>query len=124
MNGDTGSRRFSILAGRDINRETYVEEWAEAGLTVADSPYDPSPSLRIVNGQVMEIDGKDRADFDALDCFIADHALNLAVAEEAMATSAHQIARMLVDINVPPARHPPLGRTAARRPNCAKSYAT
>ena len=97
----TGSRRFSILAGRDINRETYVEEWAEAGLTVADSPYDPQPSLRIVDGQVMEMDCKDRADFDALDCFIADHALNLAVAEEAMATPSHQIARMLVDINVP-----------------------
>ena len=31
INGHTGSRRFSILAGRDINRETYVEEWAEAG---------------------------------------------------------------------------------------------
>ena len=51
VNGDTGSRRFSILAGRDINRETYVEEWAEAGLTVADSPYDPQPSLRIVDGE-------------------------------------------------------------------------
>ena len=101
VNGETGSRRFSILAGRDINRETYVEEWAEAGLTVADSPYDPQPSLRIVDGQITEMDGKDRADFDALDRFIADHALNLAVAEEAMATSSHQIARMLVDINVP-----------------------
>ncbi|MDE0078551.1 MAG: hypothetical protein OXO50_13600 [Caldilineaceae bacterium] len=101
VNGDTGSRRFSILAGRDINRETYVEEWAEAGLTVADSPYDPQPSLRIVDGQVVEMDGKERADFDALDRFIADHALDLAVAEEAMATPPHQMARMLVDINVP-----------------------
>ena len=101
VNGDTGSRRFSILAGRDINRETYVEEWAEAGLTVADSPYDPQPSLRIVDDEVVEMDGKERADFDALDRFIADHALDMAVAEEAMATSSHQIARMLVDINVP-----------------------
>ena len=100
-NGQTGSRRFSILAERDINRETYVEEWAEAGLTVADSPYDPRPSLRIINGQVMEIDGKERAEFDALDLFIADHALDLAVADEAMATPSHQFARMLVDINVP-----------------------
>ena len=99
--GQTGSRRFSILAGRDINRETYVEEWAEAGLTVADSPYDPRPSLRIINSQVMEIDGKERAEFDALDLFIADHALDLTVADEAMATPSHQIARMLVDINVP-----------------------
>ena len=100
-NGQTGSRRFSILAGRDINRETYVEEWAEAGLTVADSPYDPRPSLRIVNGQVMEMDGKERAEFDALDRFIADHALDLTAAAKAMATPSDQIARMLVDINVP-----------------------
>ena len=49
----------------------------------------------------MEIDGKERAEFDALDLFIADHALDLAVADEAMATPSHQIARMLVDINVP-----------------------
>ena len=105
-----GSRRFSILAGRDINRETYVEEWAEAGLTVVDSPYDPQPSLRIAAGQVVEMDGKDRADFDALDLFIADQALCLSVAAEAMATPSLQIARMLVDINVP---QPDIRRLAA-----------
>ena len=33
VNGDTRSRRFSILAGRDINRETDIEEWAVPGLT-------------------------------------------------------------------------------------------
>ena len=96
-----GSRRFSILAQRDINRETYVEEWAEAALTVTDSPYDQLPGLRITDGQVTKMDGKERADFDALDLFIADQALDLSVAEEAMATPSHQIARMLVDINVP-----------------------
>ena len=53
------------------------------------------------------MDGKLRPDFDSLDAFIADHALDLAVAEEAMATPALQIARMLADINVP--------QTAVRR---------
>ncbi len=95
------SRRFAILAERDINKETYVEPWPEAGLIVADSPYDPRPSLRIDAGRVVEMDGKPRADFDAIDIFIADRALDLAVAAEAMATPALQIARMLVDINVP-----------------------
>jgi propanediol dehydratase large subunit len=95
------SRRFEILAQRDINRETFVEPWPEVGLIVADSPFDPQPSLRIVDGQVVEMDGKQRADFDMLDCFIADHALDLEVAEDAMAVPDLQFARMLADINVP-----------------------
>jgi propanediol dehydratase large subunit len=97
----TRSRRFAILAERNINKETFVEPWAEAGLMVTDSPYDPSASLRLENGQVVEMDGRQRSDFDTLDLFIATHALNLEVAEEAMATPAQQIARMLADINVP-----------------------
>ena len=95
------SKRFAILAERDINKETFVEPWAEAGLIVTDSPYDPQPSLDLEAGRVVEMDGKVRADFDVLDTFIADHALNLAVADEAMRTPSQQIARMLVDINVP-----------------------
>lgn len=97
------SKRFAILAERDINKETFVEPWPEAGLIVADSPGDPSPSLRIVDDQVAELDGKSRAAFDALDCFIAAHGLDLAVAAEAMATPSQHIARMLADINVPAA---------------------
>jgi propanediol dehydratase large subunit len=99
----TGSKRFAILAGRDINKETFVEPWPEAGLVVTDSPYDPQPGLRMQNGAVVEMDGKARAQFDALDVFIADHGLDLAVAEETMATPACDLARMLVDINVPAA---------------------
>lgn len=95
------SRRFAVLAQRPINAETFVEPWPEAGLAVTDSPYDPTPSLTIANGQVVEMDGRTRAEFDALDLFIADYSLDLSVAAEAMATSSHDIARMLVDINVP-----------------------
>ncbi len=95
------SRRFKVLAERDINRETFVEPWPDVGLVVTDSPHDPQPSLGIEDGQVVELDGKQRADFDMLDLFIADHALDLGVAEEAMATPALEIAHMLADINVP-----------------------
>lgn len=97
----THSGRFAVLAERNINKETFVEPWAEAGLMVADSPYDPIASLRLHEGQVIEMDGRQRSDFDALDLFIANHALNLDVAEEAMSIPAQQIARMLADINVP-----------------------
>lgn len=95
------SRRFQILEQRDINRETFVEPWPEAGLIVADSPNDPQPSLQIENGQVVELDGRARADFDALDFFIADHSLDLNAASEAMATPSLEIARQLVDIRTP-----------------------
>ena len=95
------SRRFALLAERDINKETFVEPWAEAGLIVVDSPFDPAPSLRLENGCVVEMDGKPRADFDSLDIFIADHSLDLDAAAEAMATPSQELARRLVDINVP-----------------------
>jgi propanediol dehydratase large subunit len=95
------SRRFKILAERDINKETFVEPWAEAGLMVTDSPYDPEPSLVVRDGEIVEMDGRERVDFDAIDHFIAAYGLNLEAAQEAMTTSSQQIARMLADINVP-----------------------
>jgi propanediol dehydratase large subunit len=97
----TQSRRFTLLAARDVNKETFVEPWPEAGLMVADSPYDPTPSLRIADGRIIELDSRARADFDILDHFIADHGIDLEHAEAAMALPAREIARQLVDINVP-----------------------
>ncbi|MFN8444251.1 MAG: propanediol/glycerol family dehydratase large subunit [Caldilineaceae bacterium] len=94
------SRRFQALAEREINRETFVEPWPEAGLIVADSPYDPGPSLRIEDGRIVELDGKARADFDMIDSFIADHGIDLAAATEAMNLPSVNLAHMLVDINV------------------------
>ena len=95
------SIRFDLLSKRDINKETFVEPWPEAGLIVADSPYDPQPSISIDGGKVVEMDGAPRADFDALDRFIVSHALDLDVAGAAMAMSSKEYARMLADINVP-----------------------
>jgi len=112
----TSSKRFAALAERDINKETFVEPWPEAGLIVADGPHDPAPSLRIDDGVVTEMDGRARADFDVLDAFIADHFLDPTVAAEAMRTPSAQIARMLVDINVGAAevRRLALGCTPAK----------
>ncbi len=97
------SHRFQSLAQRDINKETFVEPWPEAGLIVADSPADPAPSLRLENGQVVELDGRARADFDMLDFFIADHAIDLSVASAVMAMPSLEIARRLVDVSTPQA---------------------
>jgi propanediol dehydratase large subunit len=95
------SRRFQLLEQREVNRETFVEPWPEAGLIVADSPADPKPSLRLEGGIVVELDGRPRSEFDILDTFIADHGLDLAAAEIAMTTPSIEIARKLVDIHVP-----------------------
>lgn len=95
------SKRFQVLAERPVNKDGFVQEWAEVGLIAMNSPNDPKPSIKIVNGKVVELDGKKREDFDMLDTFIADHAINLERAEEAMAIDSLEFARMLVDINVP-----------------------
>jgi propanediol dehydratase large subunit len=95
------SKRFQKLEGRPINQETFIEPWPEVGLIPMDSPLDPAPSLRIEAGVVVEMDGKQREEFDIIDHFIANHALNLEVADRAMRTPSQQMARMLVDINVP-----------------------
>lgn len=94
------SKRFEVLDQRPVNQDGYVKEWPEVGLIAMNSPFDPTPSIKIENGVVVEMDGKCRADFDMLDVFIADYAIDLANAEEAMAKDSLEIARMLCDINV------------------------
>src|SRR5689334_1879757 len=95
------SHRFQALEQRDINKETFVEPWPEAGLIVADSPADPRPSLRLENGRVVELDGRPRAELDMRDTYIAEHGLDLAAAAQAMAMPSLEIARKLVDIATP-----------------------
>jgi propanediol dehydratase large subunit len=95
------SKRFEKLATRPVNRETFIKPWPEVGLVAMGSPLDPSPSLGIEDGAVVELDGVPRGEFDLIDHFIARHALNLDVAGRAMNTDSREIARMLVDIHVP-----------------------
>ncbi|AOT71331.1 propanediol/glycerol family dehydratase large subunit [Geosporobacter ferrireducens] len=95
------SKRFQVLAERPVNKDGFVKEWSEVGLIAMNSPQDPKPSIKIVNGKVVELDGKKRENFDMLDSFIADHAINLSLAEEAMNINSLEFARKLVDINIP-----------------------
>lgn len=95
------SKRFEALAKRPVNQDGFVQEWPEVGLIAMGSPQDPEPSIRISGGRVVELDGKTREQFDMIDQFIADYALDTAVAEEAMAIPDEEFARMLCDINVP-----------------------
>ncbi|KKB34524.1 propanediol/glycerol family dehydratase large subunit [Bacillus thermotolerans] len=95
------SKRFQVLAERPVNQDGFVAEWPEVGLIAMDGPNDPTPSIKIEQGKVVELDGKKREEFDFIDHFIADHSINLEKAEEAMSIDSLAFSRMLVDINVP-----------------------
>lgn len=95
------SKRFEVLAARPVNQDGFVAEWPEEGLIALHSPNDPRPSLKVSGGTVVELDGKPREEFDMIDQFIADYAIDLSVAEKAMAMDSQEIARMWVDPCVP-----------------------
>jgi propanediol dehydratase large subunit len=94
-------KRFEVLETRAVNQDGFIKEWIDVGLVAMESPNDPIPGIKIQNGKVIEMDGKNRNDFDMIDAWIAEHCIDTAVAEEAMALDSVAIARMLVDINVP-----------------------
>ncbi|MGL5412751.1 propanediol/glycerol family dehydratase large subunit [Cetobacterium sp.] len=94
------SKRFEVLSERAVNKDGFIGEWKEEGLIAMDSPLDPKSSLAIKDGKIIELDGKKREDFDMIDLFIADYAIDLRYAEEAMKLSTLEIAKKLVDINV------------------------
>jgi propanediol dehydratase large subunit len=95
------SKRFQSRAQREINKDSFIHEWPEKGLILFGSPYDPPPQIRVEHGRVVELDGRPQREFDLLDRFIADYAINAAVAEECMALDSLALARMLADFNVP-----------------------
>lgn len=94
------SKRFEVLAQRPVNQDGLIGEWSEEGLIAMGSPNDPDASIEIENGVIVELDGKKREDFDIIDRFIADYAINLKDAEKSMSLESLKIAQMLVDINV------------------------
>lgn len=94
------SKRIETLDKRPVNLDGYINEWPEMGFAAMSSPYDPKPSVRVENGKIVELDGKKRGDFDFIDQFIADYAINLDLTERSMSVPALDIARMIVDIHV------------------------
>lgn len=89
--------RFRYMDAQRVNLDGFAVADPELGLVAFNAPSDPIPSLVVRDGQVVELDGKARAEFDLLDQFIADHGLDLAVTEEAMALDEVGYARMVVD---------------------------
>lgn len=95
------SKRFEVRSRRPVNLDTFVAEDPDLGLVAMDSPNDPVPSLTLVRGRIVEMDGCDEADFDTIDRYIATHAIDRGIAEESMATPSLDLARRLVDITTP-----------------------
>ena len=90
------NKRFEVLENRPVHKDGFIGEWVDVGLYAMGSPNDPKPSIRVV-----EMDGVRREDFNMNEQFVADYAIDLAMAPKAMAMSEQEIAHMLVDINVP-----------------------
>ena len=103
-------RRFSDWDERMLRHDLFAAEDPEAGFSVFKSPYDPAPGATIKGGRIVSLDGKPEKEFDILDEFIARHHLDPDLVEEAMAIDDGEIARMLVDINVPRAKLERLAR--------------
>jgi propanediol dehydratase large subunit len=95
------SARYLAREERALRREVLIEPLAELGLVAMDGPNDPEPSLVISAGEVVEIDGRSREGWDALDHFIARYGIDLEVARDAAELDDVEIARSLVDVDVP-----------------------
>ena len=78
-----------------------IEPLAELGLVAFDGPNDPEPSLRIEDGVVVELDGRAREDWDALDHFIARSGHRSRRGSRGGDLEDIEIARRLVDVDVP-----------------------
>lgn len=63
----------------------YIREWPEKGFVAMHSPNDPAPSVKVQDGRIVELDGKRPEDFDFIDEFIADYAIDVARTEDMMA---------------------------------------
>ncbi len=94
------SKRFEVLEDRPVNKDGFVQEWPEKGFVAMSSPNDPLPSIKVEAGEIVELDGKSREDFDMMDQFIADYTIDASVAEKIMDMDSLDISKKLVDINV------------------------
>lgn len=94
------SKRFEVLEKRPINMDGFSDEWVEVGLIAMNSPYDPTPGVRVEGGRIVEMDGKTIEEFDSIDAFIAEYAIDIENVEKYMELDDMELAKMLVDINV------------------------
>lgn len=94
--------RIRLLDEQRVNLDGFAEPDPDLGMISHLSPNDPEPSWLVDDGgAVLEMDGTPAADFDAIDEFIVRYAIDHAQAAESMAMSEVELARLIVDSNVP-----------------------
>ena len=97
-------KRFADWDERPLRLDKFAVEDAAHGFSAFSSPNDAKPGVTIEGGRVATMDGVAAAGFDMIDTFIARYHLDPAIAVEAMAIPSLELARMLVDMNVPRAK--------------------
>ncbi len=100
----TGANRWQRFADwdlRPLRLDRFAAEDPENGFSAFRGRSDPQASLVIEDGRVTVLDGVPEAQFDMIDLYIARYHIDPSVAAEAMAIPAAELARMLVDMNVP-----------------------
>jgi propanediol dehydratase large subunit len=95
------SKRFVSRERLGLRKELLVEPRPELGLVAMNGPRDPEPELVVEDGEVVRLDGRGRDEFDVIDLFLVRHGIDPDVAAEAASLSDVEIARGLVDVDVP-----------------------
>lgn len=94
--------RIALQAKSRVNLDGFAVEDPALGLVAMGGPNDRPASLRWdPDGNVTELDGVLREDFDLIDAFVAAHGLDLTVAERAMSMPDLELARAVIDLSVP-----------------------
>jgi propanediol dehydratase large subunit len=95
-------KRFTEWDERPLRLDKFAVEDADNGFAAFNSRHDPKPGLTLTSGGgVASMDGVAASDFDMIDWFIARYHIDHDVVDEAMGLPPLQVARMLVDMNVP-----------------------
>ena len=94
-------KRYADWDNRPLRLDRFAAEDPANGFSAFAGMADPQPGISIADGRVISLDGVLERDFDMIDRFIARHHIDVSVAPQAMAMDSVDVARMLVDMNVP-----------------------
>lgn len=94
-------RRTDDWDDRPLRKDLFAQDDPENGFSAFNGAADPSPGIDIQDGRVVSMDGVPAAEFDMIDAFIAAYHIDPDIAPDAMAIPSGQLARMLVDMNIP-----------------------
>jgi propanediol dehydratase large subunit len=94
-------KRVDDWDDRPLRLDKFAVEDPENGFSAFKGKADPKPSIELNAEKITSMDGVLAENFDLIDAFIAKYHLDLDIAEEAMAIPSSELARRLVDMNVP-----------------------